>query len=179
MYVANSLNHLKIESTHKPSILPGIKQLTQCGQVTAYGVTNLAQVMACSNMAPSHYLSSFIAITPLLEITLRIDDLRHCGTHGLVKHNVCTHWGLAHKRSDDFSDRISSMLELSWTSGEHLSFSSGCYIGEKFALVAKYFTNTTTNWVRKHQFLIPYFCLLYCASTTHKRIIIYKTNFRY
>ena len=32
---------------------------------------------------------------PLLEIVWRIDDLRHCGTNGLVSHTVLTHRGLA------------------------------------------------------------------------------------
>ena len=49
---------------------------------------------------------------PLLEIIWRIGDLRHCGTYGLVKHNIFSYWGLA-QALGRFSDRKSSMHELS------------------------------------------------------------------
>ena len=88
IYVANSLNHLKIASTHTLDFAR--HKTTQCGQVTSHGVTSLAEVMACSNMAPNYCLSSSIAITPLLDITKIIYDLCHYGTCDLAKHNVFT-----------------------------------------------------------------------------------------
>ena len=97
---SNTVRHLIMGQITTTQNLVAIKEVRHAGQLV--WIHTIQIVTRPQNTEKS----AFLAIMPLFEIIWRIDDLRHCGTYGFVKHKVFTHWGLVQAVGRFFQPKV-------------------------------------------------------------------------